>query len=96
MRYHNGILQNTCCDWLLVDIKGIHLYLMLIPLAMWSGLSSLNCTQKVQLLNLFHLGVSADNQYYTMFCGSRLSVGGTDSMKFLMFVLPTCNHTSHH
>jgi hypothetical protein len=70
---------------LLVDVNGIHLYLMLMHLAMWSGLSSLNCTQKVQLLNLFHLGAGIANQHFMMFCGPRLSDSGTDSVKFLMF-----------
>jgi hypothetical protein len=40
----------------LVDVKGIHLYVMLIPLAMWSVLSLFNYIYKGQLLNLFHLG----------------------------------------
>jgi hypothetical protein len=66
-------------------MKGLHLYLMLIPLTMWSGVSSLHCTQKVQLLNLFHLEAGINNQYCVMFCEPRLSVSGTDSMEFLMF-----------
>jgi hypothetical protein len=34
----------------------MHLYLMLMPLVMWSGLSSLNWTQKVQLLKFVVFG----------------------------------------
>jgi hypothetical protein len=69
----------------MVDTEGMYLYLMLIPLAMWSGLSLLKRIQKVQLLNLFSLGASMDNPYCTMFSEPSLSVSGTDSMRFLMF-----------
>jgi hypothetical protein len=62
-------------------MKGIQLYLMLLPLAMWSGLSLVKRIQKEQMLNLFHLGAGMDNPYCTMFNEPSLSVNGTDSMK---------------
>jgi hypothetical protein len=85
-RYCIVFFMNICLYlyWLLVDMNEIRLYLVLMPLAMWSVLSSLKCTQKLQALNLCHLSAGRDNQYCTMFCEPRLSVSGTDSMKFLM------------
>jgi hypothetical protein len=81
---------------LLVDTKGIHLYLMLIPLAMWSGLSLLKHIQKRscwicsiwEQAWITHTAWCSVSQVYLLVVQTQWN--------FWCLALPTCNHTSHH